>query len=279
MRNGLTRAQLRDIVALMRDAAHTEIMPRFRRLGPGAIRAKTSETDLVTDADEAAEARIAAGLKRMFPHAVIIGEEGAAADPSVLGRLADAELAFVVDPIDGTNNYAMNVPLFGVMVAAIMHGEVVASAILDPVSDDTALALRGEGAWMETPEGHTTDLHVARPVLPERMTGVASWRFLPEPTRSVVLGNLVHVAHVWDYRCAAHQYRVLAAGRCHFMLFYRLMPWDHLPGWLLHHEAGGYSAHFDGTPYRPGELGGGLLCTPDRESWENLHEVLFRQPR
>ncbi len=67
--------------------------------------------------------------------------------------LADAELAFVVDPVDGTANFAAGLPLFGVMAAAIVRGEVVAAAIHDPVGDDTALALRGEGAWIEAPDG------------------------------------------------------------------------------------------------------------------------------
>ena len=55
----------------------------------------------------------------------------------------------MVDPIDGTSNYAAGLPLFGVMAAVVMRGEVVAAAIHDPVGDDTALALRGEGAWTQ----------------------------------------------------------------------------------------------------------------------------------
>ena len=79
----------------------------------------------------------------------MVGEEAAAADPRAVGHgWATADLAFVVDPIDGTSNYAAGMPLFGMMAAAIVRGEVVAAAIHDPVGDDTALALRGQGAWM-----------------------------------------------------------------------------------------------------------------------------------
>ena len=93
----------------------------------------------------------------------MVGEEGSAADPGLLGRLAAADLAFVVDPVDGTANFAAGLPLFGCMVAAILRGEVVAGWIHDPLGDDTAVALRGEGAWIEAPGGHQTPLQVAAP--------------------------------------------------------------------------------------------------------------------
>jgi hypothetical protein len=91
------------------------------------VRAKSGPLDLVTDADEAAERVITAGLQARFPGCVVVGEEATAADPSVLGRLAGADLAFVVDPVDGTANFAAGLPVFGCMAAAIIRGEIVAS--------------------------------------------------------------------------------------------------------------------------------------------------------
>lgn len=268
-------ADIAGVVELLRAAARQEIMPRFRRLGAGDVRQKSGPLDLVTEADEAAERVITAGLLRQFPSAVVVGEEAASADPSLLARLADAELAFVVDPVDGTANFAAGLPLFGVMAAAILRGEVVAAAIHDPVSDDTAIALRGEGAWIETPDGRHTDLHVAAPVPVGEMTGNVSWRFLPEPRRSAVAANLPRLGGCWDYRCAAHEYRMTCAGHCHLLFFNRLLPWDHAPGWLLHQEAGGYSARLDGSAYTPLRTDGGLICAPDRESWRAVRELLL----
>ena len=63
----------------------------------------------------------------MFPGCVVVGEEATSANPSLLNQLADAELAFVVDPVDGTSNFAAGLPLFGCMAAAFRHGEVVRS--------------------------------------------------------------------------------------------------------------------------------------------------------
>ena len=270
-----SRHQLADVAALLREAGQREIMPRFRNLEAGSVRAKSGPLDLVTEADEAAERLITAGLRRLFPGCIVVGEEAATADPSLLNTLKDAELAFVVDPVDGTANFAAGLPLFGVMAAAIVRGEVVASVIHDPVGDDCALALRGEGAWMETATGATRDLRVKAPAPVGEMAGNVSWRFLPEPRRGVVCGNLSKVAGSWDYRCAAHQYRMVADGHCHFLFFNRLYPWDHAPGWLLHREAGGYAAQFDGRGFDPMRIDGGLICAPDRESWQALLDTLL----
>ncbi len=263
------------VAELLRDAARAEIMPRFRRLAASEVRSKTGPLDLVTDADEGAERVIAAGLAARFPGCLVVGEEGAAADPALLGRLAGADLAFVVDPVDGTANFTAGLPLFGCMVAAILGGEVVAGWIHDPLGDDTAIALRGEGAWIEAPDGVQAALRVAAPAPLERMVGDLSWTYLPEPLRSRVASRLPLLAGTVGLRCAAHAYRSVAGGYLHLLLFNRLMPWDHAAGWLLHREAGGHSASFDGQPYSPLRHGGGLICAPDTASWGEARAKLL----
>jgi fructose-1,6-bisphosphatase/inositol monophosphatase family enzyme len=271
----MNEADLRTVAALLRDAARDKIMPLFRNLSEGEVRMKTGPLDLVTEADEAAERRITTGLRREFPGCVVIGEEAASADPGLLKDLGSADLTFVVDPVDGTANFAAGLALFGVMAAVFRRGEIVGAVIHDPVGDDSAMALRGEGAWIETPDGRRRDLHVAAPVPVEQMSGNVSWRFMPEPMRSEVCARLPRLAACWDYRCSAHAYRMTAAGHGHFLLYYRLYPWDHAPGWLLHREAGGYSARFDGKPYDPADVYSGLICAPDRDGWEAVRSALL----
>jgi fructose-1,6-bisphosphatase/inositol monophosphatase family enzyme len=273
----LTAAQLHDLWMLMRQAAEAEILPRFRKLGRDGVRTKSGPLDLVTDADEAAERFITAGIARLFPGAVVVGEEATAADPSLLGRLGDADLAFVVDPVDGTANFAAGLPLFGVMVAAISRGETIAAVIHDPIGDDAALALRGEGAWMETPSGKRHDLKVAAPVPLEEMIGAINWRYFDEPFRTNTLAMLPRMASTWDYRNAAHEYRLLAQGHAHVAVFARMMPWDHAPGLLIHAEAGGYSARLDGRQYTPTETTHGIIATPDEASWRMVREAVGGQ--
>ena len=79
-------------------------------------------------------------VEAAFPDAIVIGEEGAHKNPALLQAIASAELAFIVDPIDGTRNFTANLPLFGVMAAATVYGEIVAGVIYDPVCQDWAYA-------------------------------------------------------------------------------------------------------------------------------------------
>jgi fructose-1,6-bisphosphatase/inositol monophosphatase family enzyme len=266
--------ELAAIVAILTDAARAEVMPRFGRLGAGEVRAKSGPQDLVTEADEAAERAIHAALEARFPGCVVVGEEAASADPRLLAQLGDAKLAFVVDPIDGTYNYAAGVPLFGVMAAAIERGAITAGAILDPVVGETACALRGGGAWMEGGRDGRRALRVAAGVPLERMAGLASWHFMRPDLRARVLAGLARVSNSWSYRCAAHEYRMTASGAAHFQMYNKLMPWDHAPGALILTEAGGHVARFDGSAYGPTTLEGGLICATDPASWATLRDAL-----
>lgn len=271
----IDRRAAADVAELLRAAAKAEVMPRFRRLAAGAVRSKTGPLDLVTDADEGAERAIAAGLASRFPGCLVVGEEAAAANPALLARLGDADLAFVVDPVDGTANFAAGLPLFGCMAAAILRGEVVAGWIHDPLGDDTAVAVRGEGAWIEASDSGQQALRVAPPTPLERMVGDVSWTYLPEPLRTRVASRLPMLAAAVALRCAAHGYRLVAGGHLHLLVFHRLMPWDHAAGWLLHKEAGGYAASFDGQSYSPLRHGGGLICAPDEACWAEARSKLL----
>lgn len=270
-----TQQDVTRITQILAEAARVEIMPRFKALADGDVRYKSSAFDPVTEADEAAERAIAAQLRTSFPGALIVGEEATSADPSLLDRLSDAPLAFVVDPIDGTRNFVAALPLFGVMAAAIVRGEIVAGVIHDPVCQDTAYALKNEGAWMSREGRPAQRLHVAAPAPLERVEAIVGTHFLPEPLRTTVLNNLPRLGSATWLRCSAHEYRMAASGHCHVLFFNRLMPWDHAPGWLLHQEAGGYSAHFDGKGYVPANTTGGLICAPDRASWQLVRDGLM----
>jgi fructose-1,6-bisphosphatase/inositol monophosphatase family enzyme len=271
----ITAHQAEDVSALLRDVAQAEILPRFRRLAADDIRTKSGPLDLVTEADEAAERRIALELSKRFPRALIVGEEAATADPSLLTAMNEAELCFVIDPVDGTANFAAGVPLFGVMVAAVHHGETIAGWIHDPMGDDTMIGLRGEGAWVQTPEGGRRDCRVSEPRTVSSMVGAVSWGFMPPERKARVLPRLARLAGTLNYRCAAHEYRLAATGGAQLLVYNKLMPWDHAAGALIHAEAGGYSAQFDGLPYSPRRHTGGLVCVPDAASHAAVMQALF----
>lgn len=270
-----TNFDINALALLLSAAAEAEIRPRFRALGEGDVRAKTSAIDLVTEADEAAERYIKANIDAVLPGALFIGEESVAADPALLAKLADADLAIIVDPIDGTFNFAAGVPLFGVMAAVVSGGETIAGVIYDPMGDDFVLAEKGAGAWQTGGHRPASRLKAASAVPLGEMTGMASTGFLPQETRARVMANLAKVAFASNYRCAAHEYRTFAAGHLHYLMYNKLMPWDHLAGTLISQEAGAYAARFDGSPYLPRHVEGGLLLAPDRDSWEMMRRNVF----
>ncbi|RDJ12141.1 inositol monophosphatase family protein [Rhizobium grahamii] len=260
---------------LLRRAAKAEILPRFRRLGSNDVRAKSEATDLVTEADLQAERMIKMEAGTLWPDAVFIGEESVAADPDLLGKLEGADLAIVVDPVDGTFNFASGIPAFGVMASVVSKGETVAGIIYDPMGDDWVIGEKGAGAWARRPDGEAERLSVATPVALEDMVGMASTGFLPKPKRSEILANLAKVRFLANYRCAAHEYRAFAGGHVHYLMYNKLMPWDHLAGTLISIEAGAHAARFDGSPYLPHHTRGGLLIAPDQESWDILRREVF----
>jgi fructose-1,6-bisphosphatase/inositol monophosphatase family enzyme len=265
------------LAGVLANAAITEIMPRFRRLGLGDVRQKTSAADLVTEADVNAERVITAALAARYPGALIVGEEATELDSTVLSKLGGAALAFVIDPVDGTFNFASGVPLFGVMLGVVVDGETVAGIIHDPVGKDFLIAMRGSGSHIHAADGSKVPVKVAAPVPMSEMTGAVSWQYRKEPERSRLARNQAKCLSQIGYRCAAHEYRLIASGHAHFALYNKVMPWDHLAGVLIHQEAGGHAARLDSSAYLPGHVDGGLMIAPDEASWAELRRELWAE--
>ncbi|QCG98728.1 inositol monophosphatase [Azospirillum sp. TSA2s] len=255
---------------LIRSVARTEIMQYFQKLDASGIRQKTGPTDLVTLADEAAERALTPALSTLVPGSRVIGEEAASEDERVLDRIHGDDPVWIIDPVDGTINFAQGRPMFAVIVALAWKGETVAGWIHDPVDGRMATAVKGQGTRL-----NGSRVHVAPAVPLPQMVGALSTRFCAEEMgrqleeRSAGLGERACLSS------AAQEYLRLLEGRAHYSLYHRLMPWDHAAGVLMHAEAGGYSALIDGTPYRPGLLKGSILLAPDRDSWQALHGQLF----
>lgn len=98
------------VAAIIREVARDEVLPRYKTLEAHEVRSKSHPGDLVTAADEAAELALAARLRDLLPGSVVVGEEGTAANPGLLDRLTEDAPVWVLDPIDGTRNFAHGVP-------------------------------------------------------------------------------------------------------------------------------------------------------------------------
>lgn len=256
MRLDLARVEttIREVVAL-------EILPRFRKLAEGDIREK-QPGQLVTVADEEAERRLVKRLPDLLPGSVVVGEEGVAADPTRLGALDGPEPVWLVDPIDGTQNFSEGNPIFATMVALVRGRETLASWIYDPVADRMAVAEHSAGARL-----NSLPLRMPAPPPLAEMTGRLAGK-----TAQKLQGK---VGRILNWRCAGHEYLDVVTGEIHFSLYRRLFPWDHAPGVLLVREAGGQAAYLDGEPYRPGDINASLLSAADGESWGTLQSLIL----
>jgi len=250
--------------ALMQEATARAILPRYRTLTSDQIAAKAAD-DVVTVADKDAEIMLAEGLARLLPEAVIVGEEAADANPEVLDRLGDA-LCWIIDPIDGTNNFAAGKPPFGVMIALAEKGETIAGWILDCLTGRLCHAIKGQGAWidMERVQARTTGQ--------EPPVAAISLVFA-DPARRAALKTQIapHYALVDIPRCAAEQYPRLVLGTNDVSIFERTLAWDHAAGVLFVNEAGGRAARPDGSEYRVDRhLEPGLIGAASPALWDQL---------
>ncbi|MCR8548823.1 inositol monophosphatase [Salipiger sp. P9] len=271
----LTQAQRTSIMNLVRRAARTEIMPRFRSLDASDISQKTSRQDLVTEADRAAEAMIARGLVGLFPNALIVGEENVSENPEVLDKIAEAELAFTIDPVDGTWNYAHGLATFGVILSALRFGNPVFGLLYDPVMDDFVIGETNGPAEMIVPKRRVRrPLSVSAGGQVEELQGYLPLYMLPEDKQSAMAALMPRFERVLTLRCSAHEMRMLAQGHVDFVLSVRLTPWDHAAGALLCQCAGGYAAMLDGSEYNATKREGYLLCASDKATWERLRDAL-----
>ena len=267
----LTDTQKSQILDLVRRASRAEIMPRFRKLDQDDIDTKKDETDLVTEADRATEAMITQGLQAAFPQARVIGEEAISARPSLRDGLSDAELSFVIDPVDGTWNFANGMPLFATIIAACRYGEPVFGLIYDPIGDDAILADNSSAAlWhMVTDQQKPIYTAAARPL--GRLSGYMPIRLFPPADKIVAYSKMHLLGYVGSLRCSAHEYRMLATGGVDFILAGGpLNAWDHAAGALICAQAGGKSAMLDGSAYSAAITQGYLLCAGSEETWNTI---------
>lgn len=253
---------------LMRRIGRDVLMAHFQKLDARDIEEKAPD-DYVTIADKQSEAQLIEGLTALLPGSHVVGEEGVAADPALVAE-ATQGTAWIVDPLDGTGNFAAGRTPFAIMVALAEGGVVQAGWILDPVTRRMCHAVLGGGAYVDNHRIEGRPTGAAQPI------GALATRFLPTEVRAQVMARAEgHIGIVDIPHCAGEQYPRLVLGTNDLALFWRAMPWDHAPGALFLEEAGGRIARIDGRPYRLGEDGPGLLAAASPRLWDEAAERLF----
>lgn len=242
-------------------------MSRFNSLSEGDIREKSGRVgDVVTAADYAAEEALHAALTEILPGSTVVGEEAAASDPTVLNRLLSDDWVWVVDPLDGTANFASGGGMFGIIVALIKEGETYCGWVLNPVEQDFMFAAKGKGTWYQ-----------------KKPRGVWSRRVI-QTTNKPILSLNRRKQKQYTGNCetirpgsVGREYMEMCLGKMHVGLYEKLRPWDHLAGLLMHREAGGYAALLpDERPYPITGVPDGerLLVAPTKAMWDSFRQEL-----
>jgi fructose-1,6-bisphosphatase/inositol monophosphatase family enzyme len=262
-----TSALSRGVAALMAEASERAILPRFRQLSASEIHEKAAD-EVVTIADREAEEILSAGLARLLPEAAIVGEEGVHEDPSRLEQLG-APLCWIVDPLDGTANFAAGEGPFGILVALAEHGVAIGGWIYDPRSRRFCSAWRGQGTTIDGA------IVRARSSGGEMPNAAISALFARSDRRADVLARISPAFTTMPIpRCAAEQYPRVILGVNDITLFERTLAWDHAAGALCLSEAGGVVTRFDGSPYRVDDDRSGLIAAATPALWEMAVERL-----
>ena len=274
-----------EVAEIIRGVSTRVIDPGFRRLSPDQIHEK-APGDLVTDLDRQAEGE----LSRLLTSAgggIVVGEESVHDDASVLQELPTAELAWVIDPIDGTKNYVNGSTHHAVMVAEVQHGVTTRSWIWQPQLGHMWIAERGNGLVCD---GEPVTSNQRRPD-PETIGPNAQLLDHPDPAQRVTADRQVVRAVTayphnrrtspsltWSeaHSCCGVDYPLICLGEQDVACWFHIHPWDHLPGSLMVTECGGVVRVADGADYtaRHTEQRGVIIAACDERSWQIAAQAL-----
>ncbi|HZJ09646.1 MAG TPA: inositol monophosphatase family protein [Trueperaceae bacterium] len=231
---------LRTAIRAAREAARIQLAERESDLD---IQFKSSDIDLVTRVDALCEESIRRIVAETYPGHVVIGEE--------LGHTAEGRSRWIVDPLDGTVNYAHGFPCYCVSIGVEIDGVIVVGVVYDPERDELFTAVKGRGAFL-----NGRPLSVSATVRPRAALLATGFAYVEERINlnlEVFARVLPKVQSIRRPGAAALDICYVAAGRLDGFWELGLNPWDVAAGWLVVQEAGGTVTGTGGAPYRLGD--------------------------
>lgn len=219
----------------------------LKRFGHDGVKyTKSSAIDAVTESDLISNHIISTAIKETFPEHGIISEEDE--EP----YQPDAEYIWIIDPIDGTNNFASHIPLFGIMAALQLKGEIQTSGVYLPITDEYFSATSGQGAYLNGEKIQCS----SKKDWP-RTFGCSSASLSKKKKKIIdAIYKAVTTEHIWLSRlgCAAVSACYVACGRRDWYLTQGGRVWDYAPTYLILKEAGCKVTNLDGEPWTTDDL-------------------------
>jgi myo-inositol-1(or 4)-monophosphatase len=202
---------------------------------------KKSAIDLVTEADTESEKQIIATIRHSFPDHAILAEESGRTD-------GESEYIWLIDPLDGTTNFAHCVPIYAVSIALAVRGQIVMGIVLNPAGGELFAALQGRGAQVNARAIRVSQTaSVSESLL---ATGFPyDFRNLVKPVMTRMRSCASASQGVRRIGSAALDLCYVACGRFEGFWEQGLKPWDTAAGYLIASEAGAAVTNFQNQPY------------------------------
>lgn len=257
----MSSVDLKKVSSILRECAKECILPYFRNLAPHEINKKDDATQsAITIADPLAEKFLSSRLVDLLPDSFVVGEEDTYDNESNFDYLQDPEkMVWVIDPIDGTANFANDSEVFCIMVALVKDGVVEMAWIYDVCNDSMTVAKKGQGVFINGQK-----IVLSTPPQEERTKGFAVTK----------LADQVGDVEITTLHCAGHEYLKVLKNEAIFSVYDFMQPWDHAAGTFMIEEAGGYVAKWDGSPYSAKDKTGGIIVANNKETWQKVKNAI-----
>jgi len=226
---------LNNLEKLIRDNAQAEIMSRFNQVDYSM----KNDGSFLTEADTAMQNTMISALEESYPEYQILGEEMSIEKQQALLNSNQSGL-WILDPLDGTSNFAAGIPVFSVSIALIQNEEVVLGIIYDPVRDECFSAIKGQGAWLN---GQVLESKTNRHEL-KQCIALVDLKRLPKGL-AVKLAEEHPYASQRNFGSGALDWCWIAAGRGQLYVHGGQKLWDYVAGQLILQEAGGHACTFE----------------------------------
>ena len=236
---------------------------------------KSTEADIVTQADIESDKHIRESLAKFFPTAGMITEEGQNVQPKV-EKEEDATW-FCADPLDGTTNFSCGLPIFAVSIAMLDYKlESIAGVVYDPTRDEMFFAIKGKGSFLESPRG-TKQLHCRHKS--ELIKCLIATGFNPSHITKTKDNNLLELTHILPHvrcirRCGSAALDCCYVGAARLDGYWENGPhiWDMSAGGLVATEAGAIITNYKGEPLTKEEKLAPMInyIVASKETNENL---------
>lgn len=266
-----SKTERNKIEKLIKDVGDNCIFSYFQNLKNADVAFKESHNDPVTVADQKAEQLLKIGLLELLPNSLFVGEETYAENKNLLNFLRQSEKpVWIVDPIDGTDNFIAGRTGFGIMACLVERGKIVGSWLYEVTSKRMTAYYAPNEIWEN---GQTFKMKPSSGLPYKGLIGKKLHRFpevqkLKEESADILIDPALEPSIV--------SYREMLLGKIDFLVFKVTYPWDHLPGIAFLQSCGAQVRRWNGEPFEFSDTHEGLIISRNEEIMNIVQDIVIK---